>query len=262
MGHQRMGKLPMTKEWKVVIGLITGGADPAEIAAETAVAAERSLTEASDNAVLRHAFWLLTQVPLAARSDGFGERLREVGLPVGDRPDLVEIGASMLEAIDTYGRQGKPRRDDLSEIAGKTATESLLSMASRNGSSLFGTTYAADDALEALCGLSTPGQFGVLARDFFSRLIRSFLGYFLSRAFPQHVGNNQRFQSIRDHDAFDQALGHHCRETSLIVEKFACDWFSKTNFEGGITPEKAGGFVHVALGKIADELQVRRHAHG
>ncbi len=135
-------------------------------------------------------------------------------------------------------------------------------MASRNGSSLFGTTYAADDALEALTRPVDNRQFGVLARDFFSRLIRSFLGYFLSRAFPQHVGNNQRFQSIRDHDAFDQALGHHCRETSLIVEKFACDWFSKTNYRGRHHAREGGRLRARGTRQDRGELQVRRHAHG
>jgi hypothetical protein len=37
-------------------------------------------------------------------------------------------------------------------------------------------------------------------------------------------------------------------------------WFGKTLFEeGAITPEQAGGFVHVALKKIRTELRKRRH---
>ena len=261
MGHQRMGKLPMTKHWKAVIQLITAGADAAHVAASTSVAAEQSLAKAGKNSVLRHAFWLLTQVPLAAREGNFGQRLRGLGLQVGDAPNLVEIGTAMIEALDEVSRKSGGRRDDLGEIASKSATESLIAIASHNGSSLFGTTYAADEALASLRSLSTSRQFGILARDFFSRLARSFLGYFLSRVIPQHVGANKRFQSIKDHDAFDEALQRHCRETSLIVEQFACDWFSKTNYEGGITPAKAGTFVHVALSKITAELQVRRNAH-
>lgn len=261
MGHQRMGKLPATKQWKAVIELITAGADAARIAASTAIAAEQSLKDASNNVVLRHAFWLLTQIPLAAKDGDFGEKLRELGLQVGDTPDLVDVAAAMLDAVDRKSREGKQRRADLGEIASKTVTESLLSTACRTGPSLYGTTHAADEARASLRGLSRDREFGLLARDFFSRLTRSFLGYFLSRAIPQHVGLNRRFQSIKDHDAFDQALGRHCRETALIVERFACEWFSKTVFEGGITPKAAGGFVHVALGKITAELQLRREAH-
>ncbi len=257
MGHQRIGTLPATRKWKAVIALITGGASAAEIAAETAVAAEHSLQRASRNPTLRHAFWLLTQIPLAARKSDFGDALRRLGLRVSDTPNLLEIGSAMLEAIDRVGSRGR-RVDDLSEIASKTASESLMMVAGRSGESLFGSSYAAEDALVSLRGLSTSRQFGVLARDFVARLIHSFSSYFLSRALPLHVGINKRLQSIKDHHKFDEALTSHCRETSFIVEQFACEWFAKANFEGGITAQKAGGFLHVALVKVQRELEVRR----
>ena len=50
----------------------------------------------------------------------------------------------------------------------------------------------------ALGGLSTVKQFAVLTRDFFARLSRRQLSYFLSRELSQHVGVNSRFQTIRD----------------------------------------------------------------
>lgn len=257
MGHQRIGTLPATRKWNAVIALITGGASANEVAAQTAIAAERSLLDASRNPALRYAFWLLTQIPLAARASNFGEGLRRLGLQVGDAPNLVEIGSAMLVALDRVGSRAR-RIDDLSEIASTTATESLMMVASRSGESLFGSSYAAEDALISLRGLSTNRQFGVLARDFIGRLIRRFSDYFLSRALPLHVGINKRFQSLKDHHRFNEALTSHCHETSLIVERFACDWFSKANYEGGVDLEKAGGFLHVALKKVRAELEVRR----
>ena len=257
MGHQRIGTLYASKKWNAVVALITGGAAASEVAAETAIAAERSLQQASSNPSLRHAFWLLTQIPLAARQSNFADALRQLGLAVGDAPNLLEIGAAMLAAIDRASSAAR-RRDDLSEIASKAATESLMMLAGRSEDSLFGSTYAAHEAKAALRGLSTNRQFGILARDFITRLINSFTGYFLSRALPLHVGLHKRFQSIRDHHEFNQAIARHCRETSLIVEQFACEWYSKTNHEGGITLKKAGGFLHVAIEKVRAELEIRR----
>ena len=257
MGHQRIGTLYASKKWNAVIALITGGASAADVAAETAIAAERSLQDASGNPSLRHAFWLLTQIPLAARKASFADALRELGMVVGNAPNLLEIGAAMLAAIDRASSKAR-RRDDLSEIASKAAVESLVMLAGRSEASLFGTAYAADEAQAALRALSTTRQFGVLARDFIGRLINSFTGYFLSRALPLHVGGEKRFQSIRDHHLFNAAVEQHCRETSLIVEQFACEWYSKTNHEGEITPKKAGGFLHVAIGKVMSELKMRR----
>src|ERR1700712_4339945 len=107
MGHQRIGTLPATRKWKAVIALITGGASANEVAAQTAIAAERSLEDASRNPALRHAFWLLTQIPLAARAPNFGDGLRQLGLQVGDAPNLVEIGSAMLATLDRMGSSAR-----------------------------------------------------------------------------------------------------------------------------------------------------------
>jgi hypothetical protein len=119
MGHQRIGTLPATRKWNAVIALITGGASASEIAAETAIAAEDSLKAASKSASLRFAFWLLTQIPLAARNEDFGHALRELGLEVSDAPNLIEIGTAMTAAIDRVGRE-MTNPDDFCDIASNT----------------------------------------------------------------------------------------------------------------------------------------------
>jgi hypothetical protein len=59
------------------------------------------------------------------------------------------------------------------------ATESLNAVAGRELPRLFGTTP--EDVRNALAGLATVKQFSVLARDFFGRLTRRHLDYYLSR---------------------------------------------------------------------------------
>ncbi|MEX0953638.1 MAG: hypothetical protein WDZ83_00320 [Rhizobiaceae bacterium] len=74
------------------------------------------------------------------------------------------------------------------------------------------------------------------------------------------VGSPGGFDVIAEHNRFNAALELHCREASRIVEEFSGTWFSKTQYETGITPEKARGFVFVALRKIGAELKARRKA--
>lgn len=101
-----------------------------------------------------------------------------------------------------------------------------------------------------LAALATTKQFGTLARDFFARLTRRYLTFFLSHELSNHVGGKRRFASIADHAEFNAALDLHCRQASRIVEEFAGSWFSKTNWEQGITPENVRGFAWVALKKL------------
>src|SRR5271157_6003154 len=106
MGHIRLGTLPKTQKWNQVVGMIAGGADVEGIAAASAEAAENGLERASRDEGLAHVFWLLTQIPQAARAGDFSERLAELGLQVSNEPTLLEIVAAFTRAVDGNVREG------------------------------------------------------------------------------------------------------------------------------------------------------------
>jgi len=105
MGHKRLGTLPRTKRWQQVVALLDAGESVARIAAASSVAAEGALFRATNDPALTRAFWLLTQLPLAARQIDFPERIRELGLPVGSNPQLF-CGQVAAWAIWPHGRRG------------------------------------------------------------------------------------------------------------------------------------------------------------
>jgi hypothetical protein len=72
------------------------------------------------------------------------------------------------------------------------------------------------------------------------------------------VGAEKRFQTLREQQAFQEALDLHCREASRILDTFAGEWFSKTLYEGGINRRNAGAFAYAAFDKMRKELRVRR----
>jgi hypothetical protein len=257
MGHQHLLRLPRTREWQTVLALLTGGGDLASIAAATSRAAQVSMIDASDDEVVRHSFYLLTQVPVAARAEDFSRALRQTGFDVGDQPDLIEIGTAMMGTIDRFVLS-RGLRTDYGEMAQLAAVESLQAVVGRELGDLFG----ADERLRTtLAGFAEPRQFAVLARDFFARLTRRHLNFYLSRELLAHVGTGRRFPSLIDHEAFEVALDLHCREASRIIKEFSADWFYKHTTEGGVDRELAGRFVHVAAGKVRDELARRDTAH-
>jgi hypothetical protein len=258
MGHQHLGTLPRSKEWRQVVELISGGADVREVAAAASAAAEKQMADASDDPAVKHAVWLLTQIPIAARSDDFRSALRQLGLRTGAQPTLIEIATAMVAAVDRHVAMAGGRTD-LGEMAQLSAVESLNAVAGRALSDLFGTST--EKVRAALGGLGTVKEFAVLARDFFSRLARRQLGYFLSRELSQHVGVNSRFQTVREHRDFEAALDLHCREASRVIKEFSGEWFSKHTYEGGIDQAMAGRFAHIAFKKLREELRQRRGDH-
>ena len=186
-----------------MVDLIAGGANVDRIAAASADAAEHGLERASQDEGFAHAFWLLTQIPQAARQPNFSERLWELGLNVSSKPTLLEIVAAFTRAVDGHVRE-RGKRSDLGEMAQHSASETLASLAGRELPSLFEPT--ANDVQQALAKLGTSDRFSLVARDFFSRLTTRSLGYFLSRELSKHVGPNKRFAVIGDHSDFNEAL--------------------------------------------------------
>jgi hypothetical protein len=258
MGHQHLGTLPRSKKWRDVIDLISGGANVQHVAAATSDAAERQMIDASNDPAVRYTVWLLTQIPLAARKEHFPAELKRLGLAISDEPTLIEIATAMGLAIDGYvGKMGG--RTDLGEMAQLAALESLSAVAGRELPDLFAA--GPERTKTVLAGLASVKQFTVLARDFFSRLSRRQLSYFLSRELANHVGVNSRFQTIREHYDFEAALDLHCRETSRIIKEFSGEWFSKKNYEGGIDQAAAGRFAHIVFKKLREELMLRRGVH-
>jgi hypothetical protein len=80
VGHIRLGVLPKSRKWQQVVDQLHLGADVAAVAGLAADAAETSLKNASSDPAFLHAFWLLTQIPLAARGPAFAEDCGASGL--------------------------------------------------------------------------------------------------------------------------------------------------------------------------------------
>ena len=260
MGHNRLWRLPGSAKWQHVVALLDDNANLNAIASASADAAEQDLSAAANDHGLTHAFWLLTQLPIAAGQENFVDHLRRIGVAVADQPSLLGLAGALSRALDGH-LATRGGRTDVAEMAQNAAVESLTALVSPDLPGLFRPT--AEDLQAALRRLRNPDRFSVLAREFFSRVVRKNLGYFLGRELSNHVGPGAKFESIDHHAAFNDALDFHCREASRIIKEFASGWYGKRLFlENDITPERATAFTHIAFRKLRSELRRKRNADG
>jgi hypothetical protein len=258
MGHVRLGVLPRSRKWRQVVEELRLGAEIDAVAASAADAAEAALRAASNDPAFLHAFWLLTQVPLAARGPEFSQDLERLGVQVPDRPSLMDLVAGISSAIDGYARQ-QGGRTDLGEMAQMAAVESLTALVGRSLPSLFEPNPG--EVQRSIGRFAGGDRFSALAREFFARLTQRSLAYYLSRELGNHIGAGERFQDDQARSQFDDALDRHCREASRIIEAFAGGWYGKNVYQGdGLTPESIRRFAPVAFKKIRAELRKRRDA--
>jgi hypothetical protein len=258
MGHVRLGVLPKSRKWVQVVNELRLGTNVDGIAASAADAAEASLQAASHDPAFLHAFWLLTQVPLAARGDAFDEDMHRLGVRIPKRPGLMDVTAAISDAVDRYARE-QGGRTDLGEMAQMAAVESLMALVGRDLPTLF--EAGPDEVRRALGRYAGGDRFSTLAREFFARLTQRSLDYYLSRELSNHIGAGERFTDDTVRSQFDEALSRHCREAARIVEAFAGGWYGKNVYQGdGVTPEAVCRFAPVAFKKIRAELRKRRDA--
>src|SRR5688572_27435182 len=105
MGHIRLGRLPRTRKWIEVLDLIGGGAALPHVAAATIDASERGLAGAAKDAGLVYSVWLLTQIPLATRSNDFVSGLQTLGMNVSAAPSVLEVVSAFSERVDEHLRR-------------------------------------------------------------------------------------------------------------------------------------------------------------
>ena len=259
MGHIRLGELARSRRWLQVIELLRTGSSVQELAAATADAAETELENAKGDPAFAYTVWLLTQLPLAARTPQFTERLVELGFDADAGRSILSLVAGVSTAVDR-NVAGRSDRSDLGELARQAATETLSSILSASTPSLFATT--GEDVQRELARLATKDRFAGLTKEFFARLTQKTLEYYISRELPNHVGPGKSIASFEQQIAFRDALARHCNEASEIVETFAGGWYSKSNFSGTLNPDTAQAFADYALTKMRDELRARRSADG
>jgi len=276
MGHHQVESLPVTPSHRRVVAMLGDGAGMtglpgvgqaalAQVADAMLTAAIAGFERAANDEGLIHTFYLLTQVTQAARDeDRFNERLAELGVTgsawestpsEGDAAAIAntiyDLVGNFTYAIDDHLARTR-LRSDLSEIAQRAAAQSLTALGQEYANTLFGT--GPDAVQDALRRLSTQSGFARLTQDFFGRVASGFLIYHLSKELSNHVGPGRRFADVSEHNAFLSAMEAHCRTASSVLKEFSGTWYSKHNFQGGITPRKSAGFVRHALEKVGDAL--------
>lgn len=259
MGHLRLHRIPNSKRWQAVVGLLDAHAGAGEVIAASAEAIERDLSRGANDPGLVEAVRLLATLPDAARQDSFAAALRDLGLDIPGAPLLPDLATALGRALDREMAQRRAR-SDLGEIARNALVETLVEQVSPRLPGLFAADPA--DLRRAVAGLGG-ARFSDLARSFFARLTRDSLAYVLSRDLSRHIGAGRMFGSLAERTAFDAALDQHCREAARILKEFAPGWRGATlNRLGRIGRAEAAGFTAIALRKMVAELVRSRGGDG
>ena len=259
MGHIHLGRLPGSKRWSAVVDLLETGAPDIDVIAGSAIAAEKDLAGAVNNAVFVEAVRVLANLPQIARREPFGGGLRRLGLDVPDDPSLLDLASAIGAHLDAVAMSAG--RNDFGEISRRALLDTVMDEISSGLPGLFAAEPA--DLVAATARLAEPRAFSDVARTFFGTLLAETLSYWLDRTLSARVGPGARFGNAGERVEFDRALTQYCAEATRIIKEFAAGWYARNrSSEDDFVRDRAAAFAAVALRKIGEELREKRRSDG
>ena len=246
MGHNRLPRLPTSRNWQQVVQLLEASAPPQDIVAQAAVAAQRSFQSAADDPVYVEAIRILIALAQAGQTDDSGPSLRRQGVNLNQSETLFDLLDAVSKRLEDVSRTYNGA-SDLGELSSRALLTTLHTRLLDRMPGLF--AEQSGDLANALRHFSGPIGFSELSRSFFTAMTSETLAYWLERTLSAQVDD------IGTRDAFDGALHQFSAEATRIIKEFSSGWYAKHALNVESAPvEAVRGFAAVAFKKINDEL--------
>jgi hypothetical protein len=246
MGHERLGILPKTQKWRVIVSEVasveTGGVNVSAIADQTLAAIGSKYSDLGSDESVRAAFSFLVDIARSASSP-------ETAPAISDKTPLALV-LELSKRIHMTGDSLEAR-----ELVIRAAADALSTWHRDNStgqSSLFGDTAQQS----GWNGLGNGAGFCEISRLYFSKLTERYLNYFLEReasAVISDLGARERFKSRLSEHVSD--VSRHSFESAKITQSFAAGWFNKHAIAKTPSEAQVKKFLAYAFQKMREEFR-------
>jgi hypothetical protein len=255
MGHERVGVLPRSQQWRAIVHELAS-------AAESEAATRHVAAATLDN--VKHRFAVVHRDRGVQAALGYLIGLTSAHLPgtstdlvptiaLGDNPSALALSQRLAGWVQEHAESA-----EYAALATRAAADAIASWTRRNSrqAQLFATETPTTDLWRRA---ATGAAFSELSRTFFAKFTERYLNYFLEREASAAI------PSLRDRDVFATRLGHHLDavakhafETTRIAQSFAAGWYNKNARNERPSGEEVRGFLSFAFGKLRAELERER----
>ena len=252
MGHERIGFLPRSTQWRKLVADIgdvgaTADAVP-QLANRTLHQVRRRFERLEQDKGLQAAFSFL--LALCTHHLEPRDPDQRPSIHLDQNPSPLELTRRLNAWIDT-----NTHSQEYAELAKRSAADAIAYWTKRcsDQQELFDSHQTAGQIWR---DAATGSAFSEIARVFFGKFLERYLKYFLDRE------ASSQFERIEHRDAFSRNLSRHLDdvarhafEASKITQSFAAGWYNKNARDATPTRQQARGFLSFALGKLRQELQ-------
>ena len=253
MGHERVGALPRSKRWRVVVHGIAEAAsvdgDVHGLADATLRNVRRRLQEVPGDAGFVASFEFLLGLALSARPQIDRASLRSLAVDLEANPSALKLARALAEYV-----ADRRQSTEYAEIARKAATDVIAQWTGDHTRQL--TISGEDERSADIWSKASDGRgFCEVSRLFFGKFVERYLNYFIGREASGYLATTEDRQRLARRLAEHvDGVSHHAFETSKITQSFAAGWFNRYAADGMPKPEEISGFLSHAVGKLGEEL--------
>lgn len=252
MGHERIGFLPRSTQWRKLVADIgelgaTADAVP-ELANRTLHQVRRRFERLENDNGLQAAFsFLLALCTHHLEPRGPDQR---PSIPLDQNPSPLELTRRLHAWIDA-----NTQSEEYAELAKRCGADAIAYWTTRcsDQKELFDSHQT---AAQVWRDAATGSAFSEVTRIFFGKFLERYLRYFLDRE------ASAQFERLEHREAFSTNLSRHVDEVarhafeaSKITQSFAAGWYNKNAKDAPPTRQQAQRFLSFALSKLRQEVQ-------
>lgn len=258
MGHERIGFLPHTKQWKAIIDQLAlfggGSVSIAQIANETLDAVKKTYEIMSFDESVIKALSFLATLSYSANLENQRDFLNDKGYIVDPQMSLFSLMESAQEYITTDSGSL-----EINKLAKDAAMQAVIDYQDRHKTEQLSLFSEQPDNVWSRAG--TGAAFCELSRTFFASFTERQIKYYIDRAAASSIDNYDTLQAFnRQLSEQSKAIAEHTFEISKLVQSFSAGWFNKNAVHSLPTEQQVRGFLSMSFGKLREEF--RREADG
>lgn len=254
MGHVRIGFLPHTRQWNLIVDRLSAyendHATIAFIADATLKAVRKEYETLQYDESLIKAIKYLSNIIISTRQENQKAFLQENGFQVEKGISLFTLSNSAQTLIKT-----KEGSLETNKLARDAAVQAVLEYYQKHDEKQLNLFQVNENNPFNVKGSGR--EFCELARYFFAAFTEKKILYYIDRTASSTIDNYEQY--IRFTDTLSKhslMITEHAFGISEIMQSFAAGWFNKYALEK--TPEEKNitGFLKMSLGKVREELRL------
>lgn len=258
MGHERIGFLPRTKQWRAIREQLTqyceGSTNIPQILNATLNATKNAYEIMPYDESINKALSFLITLSFSAKQEDQIGFLNENGYSVDSQISLFSLLISAQNYITTeFGSL------EVNKIAVDSAMQAIMDYQTKHETNQL--SMFADQRQCVWEEVGTGSAFCEMARTFFASFTERQLKYYIEREAASCI-NDYGILKLFNKQLSEQsnAIADHTFDISKLTESFAAGWFNKNVVNALPSEKQIEGFLRISFGKLREEF--RREADG